>query len=62
MWDNLHYQTLTDELSAGMVITVKAVYIDHNNYPSNIGVADDPDWQTTYGTTITGSASDNNNG
>lgn len=61
-WDNLHYQTLTDEVSAGMVVAVTAAYVHHDNYPSPIGISDLSGWQTTYGTTITGSASDTNNG
>ena len=62
LWSNLHYQTLTDELTAGMVVTVTATYVNHDNYPSPISVADLTNWQTTYGTSISGSASDNNDG
>ena len=39
-----------------------ATYVNHDNYPSPISVADLTDWQTTYGTSISGSASDNNDG
>ena len=62
IWDNLHYETLSDELAAGMTVTVVADYVNHDNYPSPIGVADDPNWMTTYGVSITGTATDNNDG
>ena len=45
-----------------MVVTVTANYANANNYPSPIGVADDPDWRTTYGTVIPGTTVDNDNG
>ena len=44
LWSNLHYQTLTDELTAGMVVTVTATYVNHDNYPSPISVADLTNW------------------
>ena len=62
IYDNLHYQSLSDEISGGMVVSVTADYVDHNNYPSPIGIADLANWQTTYGTSITGSASDSSDG
>ena len=45
-----------------MVVTVTATYVNHDNYPSPISVVDLTNWQTTYGTSISGSASDNNDG
>ena len=45
-----------------MTVTVVADYVNHDNYPSPIGVADDPNWMTTYGVSITGTATDNNDG
>ena len=44
VWGNEHYWTMTDELTAGMAITVTADYVHHDNYPSPIGVADLTDW------------------
>lgn len=42
---NLHYDTtMSDELSNGMIITVEATYLNHNDWLSPIGVADDPSW------------------
>ena len=43
LWDNLHYLTLTDDISNGMVVTVVADYVNHDNYPSNLDVPDYPD-------------------
>lgn len=62
LWNNLHYQTLSDEISRGMIVSVFADYINHSNYPSPIGIPDLSGWATTYGTRVTGSASDTNNG
>ena len=45
-----------------MVVTVAATYDNHDDWPSPIGVLDDPSWITTYGTTISGSAIDSNDG
>ena len=45
-----------------MVVSVTATYVHHDSYPSPIGVSDLTDWQTVYGTSISGSASDNNDG
>ena len=45
-----------------MVVTVTADYDNHDNYPSPIGIVDLSNWQTTYGTSISGSAPDNNDG
>ena len=61
-YSNLHYLTLTDDLAAGMVVTITAEYVHHDNYPSPIGIEDLLDWEATYGTTITGSATDSNDG
>ena len=44
LWGNLHYQTLSDEISDGMAVTVVADYVNHDNYPSPIGVADLTSW------------------
>ena len=62
LWGNVHDTTLSDEISDGMVVSVAADYEDHDNYPSPIGVADLTNWESTYGTSLTGSASDNNDG
>ena len=45
-----------------LLVAVYAVYINHNDWPSPIGVADLTDWQTIYGTSISGTAIDNNDG
>ena len=45
-----------------MVVTVTATYVNHDNYPSPIGISDDSNWQTTYGTSLSGSSSDSNDG
>lgn len=44
IWDNLHYQTMTDDLAGGMTVTVTADYVNHDNWLSPIGVDDDPNW------------------
>ena len=49
---------LDDNLS----VVINAVYKDHDDWLSPIGVADFADWQTIYGTSILGTASDNNDG
>lgn len=49
LWDNLHYQTLQDELDNGMEITITAQYLNHVNYPSPIDMSDLSDWQRIYG-------------
>ena len=54
MWSNLHYQTLQDELDAGMAVTVTADYQNHDKWLSLIGIEDVTDWKTTYGTSILG--------
>ena len=43
-------------------VIVKAVYDNHDDWPSPIGVADLTNWQTNYGTSISGTASDNDDG
>ena len=45
-----------------MVVLAEATYINHDDWPSLIGVPDVPDWETTYGTTIQGTLSDSNDG
>lgn len=62
LWDNLHYQTLSDDIAAGMVVTITADYINHDNYPSPVSVPDLSGWQSTYGTSLTGTSADNNDG
>ena len=44
LWGNLHYETLSDEITDGMTVTVTADYVNHDNYPSPIGIADETDW------------------
>ena len=44
LWGNEHYLTMTDDIVAGMKVSVTAVYVNHDNWPSPIGVLDDPDW------------------
>ena len=44
LWSNEHYYTLTDELNAGMVVTVVGDYVHHNNYLSPIDIPDLTDW------------------
>ena len=46
----------------GLTVVVKADYINHDDWPSHIGVADLTDWQTIYGTSIPGTAIDKNDG
>ena len=41
---NLHTSTMSDEISDGMAVTVVADYVNHDNYPSPIGVADLTNW------------------
>lgn len=64
LWDNLHWQSLSDELAAGMVVSVYADYQNHDNYPSPLGVPDYPDraLDSLYDTTRWGSASDKGDG
>jgi hypothetical protein len=50
---------MTDD---GLNVVVTADYVNHDDWPSPIGVEDLTDWQTIYGTTIIGAATDNNNG
>ena len=35
---------MNDEITDGMTVTVTANYVNHDNYPSPIGVADLADW------------------
>lgn len=35
-----------------MVVDARAVYDNHDEWPSPIGVTDDPNWATTYGTDL----------
>ena len=49
---------LDDNLS----VAINAVYYNHDDWPSHIGVADLTDWQTIYGTSIPGTAIDKNDG
>ena len=49
---------LDDNLS----VIVKAVYQNHDDWYSPIGVSDLANWQTTYGTVILGMTIDNNDG
>ena len=44
LYQNLHYLTLTDDIAAGMVVTITADYVHHDNYPSPINVADLTNW------------------
>ena len=62
LWGNVHDTTLNDEIADGMVVTVTADYVNHVNWVSPIRVADLANWSTTYGTSVSGSASDNNDG
>lgn len=63
LYGNQHYQALEDELIGGMIVEVDAIYLDHDDWPSPIGVPDDPTWMATYGTTVPASTiSDNGDG
>ena len=44
LWGNVHYQTMNDDIAAGMTVEVVADYENHDNWPSPIGVDDDPSW------------------
>ena len=46
----------------GLDVVVKADYVHHDDWPSPIGIADLVDWKTVYGTSISGTATDNNDG
>lgn len=46
----------------GITLVVQAVYQNHDDWPSPIGVEDKPNWQTVYGTTISGTQADNSDG
>ena len=59
---NLHYKTMNDEIAAGLVVSVTFDYVNHDNYPSPLGIADDSDWQSIYGTSHAGTLTDNNDG
>ena len=50
---------MTDD---GLTVVVTAVYDDHDDWPSPIGVADFTNWQSIYGTSISGTATDSNDG
>ena len=50
---------MTDD---NLLVAVNAIYKNHNDWPSPIGVADLTDWQTIYGTSISGTAIDKDNG
>jgi len=58
-YGNLHFLTMLDD---NLSVAVNAVYNNHNNWPSPIEVADLTDWQTIYGTSISSTANDNNDG
>ena len=58
-YGNLHFQTMTDD---GLIVVVKADYNNHDDWPSPIGVADFDDWKKIYGTRISGTAIDKNDG
>ena len=62
LWGNIHTDAMADETAAGMTVSLVADYVNHDNYPSPIGVADLTDWQTIYGTSITGTTTDNGDG
>ena len=49
-------------LDDALTVVVKAEYNNHDDWPSPIGVADFANWQTIYGTSIAGTAIDNNDG
>ena len=51
--------TMSDD---NLIVVVQAVYNNHDDWLSPIGVADLTNWQTTYGTSILGTAIDNNDG
>lgn len=40
---------MQDEIDAGMTQTVVANYLNHDEWPSPIGVPDDLDWRSNYG-------------
>jgi len=46
----------------GLNVVVTAVYDDHDDWSSPIGVVDFTNWQTIYGTSILGTATDSNDG
>lgn len=45
-----------------MTVVVRATYLNHDEWPSPIEVPDDPNWTTTYGTTILGTVKDSGDG
>ena len=49
-------------LDDGLTVVVKADYDNHDDWPSPIGVSDFASWQTIYGTSISGTAIDMNDG
>ena len=59
IYNNLHYQTLSDD---DVKVDILATYVNHNEWPSPISIADSTDWQAVYGSDIAGIASDNNDG
>ena len=46
----------------GLTVVVKADYINHDDWPSHIGVADLTDWRSVYGTSISGTVNYKNDG
>ena len=46
----------------GLTVVVKADYINHDDWPSHIGVADLTDWRSVYGTSIAGTVNYKNDG
>ena len=59
LYGNLHYQTMIDD---GLTVYVKADYQNHDEWLSPIGVADLVNWQSIYGTSVSGTANYNNDG
>lgn len=47
---------MQDELDAGMTVTVVADYVNHDNWPSPIGIADYATWIADYGTSRNGAS------
>lgn len=58
---DIHENLLTSSV-ATTKIEIMATYLDHDQYPSPIGIADLTDWQSTYGQNIAGIALDNGDG